>query len=285
MIIVKLQGGLGNQLFQFAIGKYLSVKNNDTLIFDNSFLNITDATGYTLRNYELGIFPIVSVIQNEEKYFGKTRWSRIRAKFARIKYVGERSFKFMPEILDLSGNLYLEGFWQTEKYFLSIENSIKKDLTFLPSLNVVNAKIAQQINLCNAVSIHIRRTDYVGEGVVATYHNLCSLTYYYDAIELIVKTVPDAVFFLFSDDIEWVKQNLLILFPHYFIDHNHVNESYVDMQLMSMCKHHIIANSSFSWWGAWLNNYPNKIVIAPKKWFNNPEIDTSDIVPESWLRL
>lgn len=285
MIIVKLQGGLGNQLFQFAIGKHLALKNNDILIFDNSFLNITNATGYTLRNYELGIFPIASVIQNKGKYFGKSRWSRIRPKLDRIKYVGERSFKFMPEILDLSGNLYLEGFWQTEKYFLLIENSIKKDLTFLPSLNVVNAKIARQIDLCNAVSIHIRRTDYVGKGVVATYHNLCSLTYYYDAIELIIKTVPDAVFFLFSDDIEWVKQNLLIPFPHYFVDHNYVNESYVDMQLMSMCKHNIIANSSFSWWGAWLNNYPNKIVIAPKKWFNNPEIDTSDIVPESWLRL
>lgn len=285
MIIVKLQGGLGNQLFQFAIGKHLSIKNNDILIFDNSFLNITDATNYTLRNYELGIFPIASVVQNKQKYFGKTRWSRFRPRLDRIKYVGERSFKFMPEILDLTGNLYLEGFWQTEKYFLSIADTIKKDLTFLPSLNVVNAKIAQQINLCNAVSIHVRRTDYVGKDLGATYHNLCSLTYYSDAIELIVKTVPDAVFFLFSDDIDWVKQNLLIPFPHYFIDHNSANESYVDMQLMSMCKHHIIANSSFSWWGAWLNNYPNKIVIAPKKWFNNPEIDTLDIVPESWLRF
>jgi hypothetical protein len=285
MIIVKLQGGLGNQLFQYAMGRHLSIKNNDVLIVDNSFLNITNASGYTLRSYELDIFPITPAIQNQEKYFGKTILSRIRSKLSRIKYVGERSFKFMPEVLDLTGDTYLEGFWQTEKYFCDIADIIRDDLIFLPDLNDVNTQVARQINTCNAVSLHVRRTDYVSKDAAATYHNLCSLSYYFNAIEEVVKAVPDAVFFLFSDDMPWVRENLQLDYPHYFIDHNKGKDSYADMQLMSMCKHHIIANSSFSWWSAWLNKYEHKIVVAPEKWFYNPEIDTSDIIPESWLKL
>jgi hypothetical protein len=285
MIIVKLQGGLGNQLFQYAIGRHLSIKNNDVLIVDNSFLNITNASGYTLRSYELDIFPITPAIQNQEKYFGKTILSRIRSKLSRIKYVGERSFKFIPEVLDLRGDIYLEGFWQTEKYFRDIADIIRDDLIFLPGLNDANTQVARQINTCNAVSLHVRRTDYVSKDAAATYHNLCSLSYYFNAIEEVVKAVPDAVFFLFSDDMPWVRENLQLDYPHYFIDHNKGKDSYADMQLMSMCKHHIIANSSFSWWSAWLNKYEHKIVVAPEKWFYNPEIDTSDIIPESWLKL
>ncbi|WP_158557094.1 alpha-1,2-fucosyltransferase [Mucilaginibacter conchicola] len=285
MIIVKLLGGLGNQMFQYAIARHLSKKNNDTLIIDSSFLNITNATGYTLRSYELGIFSIDAGILHKEKYFGKKLISRIRPVLSRTKYVNEQSFKFAPEIFNIKGNIYLEGYWQTEKYFRDIADTIREDFTFLPALNDINTKVAAQIKACNAVSIHVRRTDYVGADGAATYHSICSAAYYLNAIEQICETVPDAVFFVFSDDIPWVKENIQIKYPHHFIDHNSGKQSYIDMQLMSMCKHHIIANSSFSWWGAWLNNHQQKTVIAPKTWFNNPDIDTSDILPESWLKL
>jgi hypothetical protein len=285
MVIVKMQGGLGNQLFQYAIGRYLSIKNTDTLILDNSFLNMTNGSGYTLREYELGIFPVTPVILNEKKYFGQSMLSQLRTALARIKYINEPNFKFLPEVLHWKGHLYLEGYWQTEKYFSDIADVIRNDLTFLPVLNDINKKVSAQIQACNAVSIHIRRTDYIGRDGGETYHNICSITYYLDAIELLVKAVPDAVFFVFSDDIPWVRKNLQIIYPHYFIDHNKGKQNFVDMQLMSMCKHHIIANSTFSWWGAWLNKYEHKMVIAPAKWFTDPNIDTSDILPESWLKL
>ena len=285
MVIVKLQGGLGNQLFQYAIGRYLSVKNNDTLTLDNSFLNITNATGYTLRNYELDIFPITPRILNKEKYFGSSITSRIRTPLSGIRYINEPSFKFIPEVSNWKGDVYLEGYWQSEKYFCKIANIIRDDLKFSPVLNEDNSKVALQINSCNSVSIHIRRTDYIGRDGAATYHYVCPITYYLNAIEWIVKLFPDAVFFIFSDDISWVRNNLQIGYPHYFINQNYGKQSYVDMQLMSMCKHHIIANSSFSWWGAWLNKYEQKKVIAPERWFTDPDIDDSDIIPESWLKL
>ncbi|HQS38500.1 MAG TPA: alpha-1,2-fucosyltransferase, partial [Methylotenera sp.] len=160
---------------------------------------------------------------------------------------------------------------------------IRKDFTFKLALSVKNSAIIEQISQVNAVSLHVRRGDYVTNAKNA-FIGVCSLEYYRKAVEYVKNQVDKPVFFVFSDDIEWVKSNLPIDFPCFYIDHNHGIESFNDMRLMSHCKHHIIANSSFSWWGAWLNANSEKIVIAPQQWFAN-NTNVNDLLPESWIKL
>jgi hypothetical protein len=147
-----------------------------------------------------------------------------------------------------------------------------------------NADIAEQIGRVNAVSLHVRRGDYVKNPKTTATHGLCSLDYYHTAIRYIYETVEQPYFFIFSDDMAWVKEHLKIDAPCQYVDHNQGKESFNDMHLMSLCKHHIIANSSFSWWGAWLNSSPEKIVIAPNKWFANQN-NIKDLLPNDWVTL
>jgi hypothetical protein len=137
----------------------------------------------------------------------------------------------------------------------------------------------------SAVSIHVRRGDYVSDAGTNRFHGTCSVDYYHDAVDRISGFAPASHFFVFSDGIDWAKENLRLRQPVTYVDFNDGEKNYEDLRLMSLCKHHIIANSSFSWWGAWLNPNPDKIVIAPKKWFNDPSINTDDLIPNSWLRL
>jgi len=283
-IIVKLQGGLGNQMFQYSIGRSIANDTNSGLILDLSFLNKKGDLGYTLRDYELDVFGIDAVKQQKQRYFGHSIFSRINTKISRIRYVGEKSFRYDPAIFSLKGNLYLDGFWQTEKYFQQNEELIRQHLSFKAEPDDDNRRLAHLIENMPAVSLHIRRGDYVN-GDVPTYHNLCTLDYYHMAIKRILTVEKNPTFFIFSDDICWTKQNLNLKFPHHFVENNTRNNHYWDMYLMSLCKHNIIANSSFSWWGAWLNKSKQKLVIAPQKWFNDPKIDTSDIVPSKWIRI
>lgn len=147
-----------------------------------------------------------------------------------------------------------------------------------------NKIISDEIRKTNSVSLHIRRGDYITSKITNKFHGTCCLGYYKKAMKLINKKVKNPKYFVFSDDIYWVKKNLEIK-NAFYVDDNVGDKSYIDMQLMSMCKHNIIANSSFSWWAAWLNNNPNKIVIAPKKWFNDPGMDTTDLISEEWIRF
>jgi hypothetical protein len=147
-----------------------------------------------------------------------------------------------------------------------------------------NQLIAQEIGQSNAISLHVRRGDYVHNSNTLATHGLCSLDYYQTAINYITERVAQPNFFIFSDDITWVKDNLKVDFKCRFVDHNHGTESYNDMRLMSLCQHHIIANSSFSWWAAWLNPNHKKIVIAPRQWFVNDN-NVSDLFPQNWVKL
>lgn len=141
------------------------------------------------------------------------------------------------------------------------------------------------IKSCNAVSLHIRRGDYISNATTNTIHGTCNLDYYKRAVEYIKKNSVSPIFFIFSDDIDWVKDNLHLNEKHYYIDWNNADTNYEDMRLMSLCKHNVIANSSFSWWGAWLNNNPKKIVIAPQKWFNDSKLNTFDVIPEKRIKI
>lgn len=292
MIITKIIGGLGNQMFQYAAGRALSLRNNTDLALDVSgFKNYKLHQGFEFPR----LFNQHYAIATQTDIFKMLGWqtpSLVRRVLARKQFASLRHASFIAEphyqywsgINNTPKNCYLSGYWQSEKYFGDVSAQIREDFTFVLPLEGKNAELSERIVESNAISLHIRRGDYVSNQQTTATHGLCSIDYYQEAIRYIAERVQDPQFFVFSDDIAWVRDNLKIDFPHHYVDHNSGAQSYNDMRLMSLCQHHIIANSSFSWWGAWLNPSVAKIVIAPKKWFVT-DTDTSDLYPSGWITL
>jgi hypothetical protein len=283
MVVTKLYGGLGNQMFQYAVGRTVSLLNNNSEFFlDVSWFK--KIKGNTQREYELGPFNIV------EKFASKKEIAMLGGSFLSLRsklglfksgYVREKGFDFDPNVMKLTGDIYLDGYWQSERYFKDIESTIRGDFILKNPLSKNALEIYSQIKNTNSISVHIRRGDYVTDPSTNDFHGVCSIDYYKRAQEILKNIVSSPHFFVFSDDIEWVKKNITFCGPVFFVSGCRIPD-YEEITLMSYCKHHIVANSSFSWWGAWLNPSREKIVIAPKKWFNNSDINTSDLVPKSW---
>jgi hypothetical protein len=295
MICIQLSGGLGNQMFQYACGRSLAYHHQTELVFDISRLNKNHG-GSTIRQYALDIFNIQGK-EISEAGLGKSKpliyrilntlSIKIRGKGIQTPaYFIENKFSYNAGIEKISGNCFLSGYWQSPYYFQSIEYLIRQEFTFPNKLNRENSDWLNEIHNANSVSLHIRRTDFVNN-ISHDIHGFCSMDYYREAINIICSKVNDPVFFIFSDDIEWAKQNLKVTHPCSFISGNKGSKSYIDMQMMSACKHNVIANSSFSWWGAWLNSNADKFVIAPKKWFSDNKMNeqTGDLIPEGWIRI
>ncbi len=180
---------------------------------------------------------------------------------------------------------YLQGYWQSERYFAGHAERIRSDFAFRHDMSGANLDVAHAIGQRTAISVHVRRGDYISNAKTLAVHGTCSPDYYHAAIDTLLQRCPGARLFAFSDDPQWVSQMLLPRYPDLvLVDHNKGLDSYNDMRLMSMCRHHIIANSSFSWWGAWLNPIQDKMVIAPSRWFANGT-DTQDLIPEGWERM
>jgi Glycosyl transferase family 11 len=290
MIIVKLSGGLGNQLFQFAAGKALSIKKKSPLWLDISgFGHLPEGT--TPRVYELNSFGIKaglaspSQIEKVAKPKGLKRLLNKVSPYYRQAVYQEPFYHYDIHFPQASSNTILEGYWQSEKYFKDACPVIRSELQVTASLSPATAAFIRRISNVNAVSVHVRRGDYVSDQKTHQYHGACDLNYYRKSLQLITQKTTDPELFVFSDDIAWAKENLLTELPINFVDHNDDVHAYEDLYLMSHCKHNIIANSSFSWWGAWLNNHPGKIVIAPSKWFNKSDADTKDLLPAEWLTI
>lgn len=290
MIITKLQGGLGNQMFQYALGRHLSIKNKVALMLDASALETNDSN-VTKREYGLSVFNIEASLatKNEVDWFKKYLFKKGKFWFwynriiaNRSHYTWEEHFNFEPWILGLKAPVYLDGFWNTEKYFKDIEDVIRKDFTLRKTLSEEGADLLSLILKAESVSLHVRRGDYISDPKTNTWLGVCTLEYYNQAINRMAADVRAPHFFIFSDDPAWAKENITPPFPTTYTSGNpeHPEE---DIVLMSNCKHNIIANSTFSWWGAWLNANPQKIVIAPKQWFKTKKMDTRDIIPESWI--
>ena len=291
MVISQIIGGMGNQMFQYAVGRALALSKNTTFKVD-----ISAFVSYELRRYELQrIFrcPVeIADASDMREILGCYASPIIRKIVARLKlpilrsrkFVVEPHFYYWPGINQLPQDCYLVGYWQSEKYFRDVATEIRADFTFLTPMSGLNVDIASQISRVNAVSLHVRRGDYVSNPMTNATHGLCSLDYYKAAIRHVAERIENPHFFIFSDDMAWVKERLGMDFPCQHIEHNKGDESYNDMRLMSLCQHHIIANSSFSWWGAWLNPNPDKIVVAPKQWFANDN-NVEDLFPQSWVAL
>ena len=293
MIIVKLMGGLGNQMFQYAFGRVLALKHRTELQLDTSFLQ-DDTNGHTIRNFQLDRFNIKASIASIDRLKRCKRnksgklWNMVLFYLpfkTKDLYIREPFFHFFKKALDAPANSYIDGYWQSEKYFKSIREELIKDFTPVRSFSLETMILADKIKVSQSVSIHVRRGDYITDAINIKRFEVCGETYYMQAMNTIVSKITDPSFFIFSDEPEWFKKNIRTTFPVEYVTHNTGANSYEDMYLMSLCKHNIIANSSFSWWGAWLNRNKEKIVIAPKNWFKNNAKNSKDLLPQTWIQL
>lgn len=291
-IIVKLKGGLGNQLFQFALGKSLALKSNSTLLLDKSLFE-----HYELHAFSLSPFNIhdgfADKRQIPDQYLYNNKLMRKSFEFIdtliyRNKIIKEETLNFNKDKfnLDFTGKIYMDGYWQSEKYFNDYKAEIRTALTLK---NVITdertIKLQDEINSSNAVSIHIRRGNYA-LAETQKIHGLATVDFYDKAISFFKNKIKEPKFFIFSDDYDYVSEKFKEL-DNSIIVKSSVDKDYLDLHLMSLCKHNIIANSSFSWWSAWLNSNAEKIVIAPGRWYNDDTLNnqTKDLIPDSWLRF
>lgn len=294
MIVSRLIGGLGNQMFQYSVVRALSQRTNANL-----FIDVSGFAHYNLRRYELGEFNIKAQVITERQLKAlhvrskaPTMLNRMMTRLGHFKtspnvILREASFTYDDRIESALPPVYLDGYWQSEKYFARVAHELRSEFSLRDQWNNSNAEMAAQIQAAGAgaVSLHIRRGDYVSNEQTAQYHGVCSLDYYRSAISHILGKVARPHFFVFSDDHAWAKNNLQIASPTTFVQVNSADNGIYDMMLMKTCRHHIIANSSFSWWGAWLNPHEEKVVVAPRQWFKQSTNDTRDLIPASWIRL
>jgi len=295
VICVRLMGGLGNQMFQYAAGRALAIRHKTVLKLDLSFLQGSQE-GYTPRQFMIDKLRISAKIasRSEIPTVGegkKTIIGLVKNRYLRLlkKQCGNVLYEFDNKInssfFSAPDNTYLVGYWQSARYFMNISDVIRNE--FMPILepDSSNKNIADLIRNRNSISIHIRRGDYVRDPIINSVHGVCEIGYFQQCIERLLEEVEAPHFFIFSDEPEWARDHLDVSAPLTIVDHNTPEKPIEDLHLMSLCKHNIIANSSFSWWGAWLNRNPNKIVFAPSKWFSRQDSAIEDILPSSWTRI
>jgi len=297
MIIMRLKGGLGNQMFQYALGRCLAEKRGTKLKLDTTFLvNRLPRKNFVFRDYDLDIFQVQADFTRFSRFAGVFNniafplyyfYLKIR-QFFNIHYVvrEKKDYIFDESVLDSPGNVYLDGYWQSEKYFKDIEGVIRKDFTFKNGLGKNGMIMAEKIKNSNAVCVNVRRADYVSNPLNRDFFGTIGYDYYKKAEEVIASKTKHLYFFVFSDDINWCKDNLKFNHPVVFVGREYAGKKWQQyLQLMIMCKHFIIPNSTFAWWAAWLSENKNKIIIAPKNWVSGPSINTDDLIPPSWIRI
>jgi hypothetical protein len=268
MIIVKIMHGLGNQLFQYAVGRNLSLQLNCTLKFDISHYIKNDSC----RKYELPYFYQPGLVEtNLEEH--------IHDEF---NFHNQPFFQFDKKIKKITANTFLIGFWQSEKYFSEHRELLSTDLKIKNEFvkNVETKALEMQKE--NSVCVHVRRSDYL---LHTNCFGLLPVGYYINALKYLERKTGRFKAYLFSDDIGWVKENIPIKEEHEFVSGYISGNNIEDFYLMTNCRHHIIANSSFSWWAAWLNVNKDKIVIAPEKWFISKKYNPDDVVPDNWIKM
>lgn len=306
-IVIALQGGLGNQMFQYAAGKAAALRTGADLMVDLTWLRRWRNKLDTPRDYELNCFPaledipVADFIQCRQlgliDHFDASLSGKLNRRLLRAirRWVPRKSFIREPRSCryqelsqrTLHGDVYLDGYWQSESYFTDFANRICNDFTFSAMTDSRNLELLDKISRSSSsVSLHVRRGDYIHNTKTLAYHGgICTMEYYRQAIQKTKDRLGEPLFVVFSDDPHWVRKNFILSVNTVYVDWNSGDNSFRDMQLMSSCDHHIIANSSFSWWGAWLGRNPGNIVIAPRRWFNDCSLDSSGVVPRQWLTI
>lgn len=287
MVTVNLKGGLGNQLFQYAVGRSLAHKNADRLALDLTGLVRAQDKGDMYRKYALGAFSIktstatASEAERAKNPYGLISkvWRAFSSKVLRQQHIG-----WEPNVFRKRGDVYLDGYWQSPKYFADIRDYLLEEIVLTSPLSSAANAFNSKIMSSEAVFIHIRRGDYVTDKKVRAINGTCSPDYYTRAILRTKERISNPAWFVFSDDIAWVKTNLNLPVEATFVSDKSITDT-EELALMASCKHAIIANSTFSWWGAWLIQNPEKVVIAPSPWFDTKYDHHADLIPDSWTRL
>ncbi|MEI8061991.1 MAG: alpha-1,2-fucosyltransferase [bacterium] len=292
MIIIRLKGGLGNQMFQYAFGRALSMRRNEPILLDTSGFGKEPSID-TPREYALGAYNIQEQFANllVTAPFNTKRASFFRKIKRRLLRLNDFTYH---SSLAHSRATFFEGFWNNEKYFKEFSKTIRHEFTLKNNLTAAAEKIVTQMIQENkegiqTVSLHVRRGDYISNPYARAEHNIVTLEYYEKALFYLASKIKkdNIKIYIFSDDVPWVKHNLKM--PDYAVEYVNLEAGALrdaeEMHLMSLCSNNIIANSTYSWWGAWLNRNPSKIVIAPLQWIRNPYINTHDVCPPEWIRL
>lgn len=286
-VIVGLSGGLGNQLFQYAAGRSLSLKLGVDLELD-----ITWFLGNPDRSYALDVFSINAKIYSGPIFIPKwvkklecrlvRKWGNRRLGAPIFR---ESHFHFDEAFSGIEQPVYLEGYWQSERYFSRYREVIAADLALKVTTSNLFKLLSNQIKSSNSICIHIRRGDYVTNPIAFQAHGICPLDYIYRGVNHVAANLVHPHCFIFSDDPEWVRDHFALDLPFTVVDIAESNEAYLDLVLMAQCKHFVIANSSFSWWAAWLSENQSKHIVAPKKWFSGSEKRIDDLIPAGWIKL
>ena len=290
---VLIYGGLGNQMFQYALNIALNEKGNkSSILFTNFFYNqhhngFNLSTAFKLKlPFPLNVYDFLLsygeiVFRNKKVSYLLQKLITRHHKKKYISYREEEEFIYDEKIFNKTSNLFV-GIWQVEAYFKDYKDIVSREFVFKHPKDKKNKNLIEQINAGNSISIHVRRGDYNSSAWSKTHDVIKDKTYYSNAINYLNEKIKNPHYYIFSDDIPWVKENLE--FPgSTFVDHNKGKNAYIDMYLMSLCKHNIIANSTFSWWGAWLNKNENKIVIIPERWLNTK--NCPGIYPSGWIKM
>ncbi|MDB5248664.1 MAG: alpha,2-fucosyltransferase [Segetibacter sp.] len=315
MVISKISMGLGNQMFQYAAGKSLALHKNVPFKvevhsykrykerkyeLDTFFAIETEkATEEEIRKYQLkqpvkilwnSIFsrnkiPLYSLAYEQDQLKRMVlKLSEVITPSAKKKVYLEPEYHFNDSFFKTPDEVFLIGYFMSWKYFEKFEKEIRRDFTVRPELVSHLHQIESELRQNNSVSIHIRRGDFTSKKNIEI-HGIISMEFYRNAIAEISSRSPSPHLYVFSDDIAWVKENLQTQFPITFVSNEVTKTAVEDFYLMSVCKHNIIANSTFSWWAAYLNNNPGKIVVAPKKWYNSSTYNYKDVYPRRWIVL
>lgn len=282
MIVVKIFGGLGNQLFQYAFGLYLARKNNvplvlDTSWFDQKYKKSTSRT-FDLKYFNLSVSFTNSSSLNFKLFFYNNILLKRISLFKKLKVYHDEDFALL--INKNVTSAYLDGYWHNCSYLYNIKGLLKEE--FKPKLSSFKLTDFSKkiINVKNSVAIHIRRGDYITNGN----YEICSTNYFLNAIKKISNELINPEFFIFSDDLEFAKREIIINLPvHFSVNYNTDISNIEDFFNMTLCKHHIISNSTFSWWASWLNVYPKNIVIIPERWYANDKLDASEYYLEDYI--
>lgn len=276
MIISEILGGLGNQMFQYAAGLALAERSGVPLRLDR-----TPFDWYALWSYSL---PDLAISSATASHYDRLA---VAAEGSLIQEEGPRYDKRFDYPHAVA---YLKGYWQSERYFAHLRPRLRSEFRPLAPFTVQDVEVATAMSSSVAISMHVRRGDYVSNAQAAAFHGVMGVEYYKVGIAAILDRLPEAErrsvhFFIFSDDPDWCAQTYAFLEPKTIVRHNPPSRGAMDIHLMSLARHHIIANSSFSWWGAWLCGNPEQVVVAPRHWFAAEQMSEHDIVPDRWLRF
>lgn len=290
-VIGRIEGGLGNQLFQYAAARSLADRLGCGLALDLRGLAENGDRPYQLDRYHIraeiaGPEHLASLPDWHSSRFGRMRCGLSQALPSVFSFpvFWPRSFAFDIAFERIRRPTYLVGYWQSEKYFVWNRSRLMQDIQLIDPPELPDPLLEQIRGTCS-VALHVRRGDYVNNATASQFHGLCDMSYYLKAIDVLRSRLPEFHVYVFSDEPDWARNNLRLGVPTCVVDANPPGRGYLDMELMRHCRHHIIANSSFSWWGAWRSDNLGQQVLAPRRWFADAGVDTSDVVPSRWSRL